>query len=532
MLYSASHNVVLYPTDEPLRYIAAVPEAKRIGDGWIGVPARLNTLQALRKLGEEVPSPLECDGYDWPIKRPWKPLTHQKITAAFLALHPRCFCLNDMGTMKTLSALWAADYLMEIERRKGKRLRALIVAPLSILRVVWEEAIFRNFLGRRTSAIVHGSAEKRRKQLEKDVDFYIINHDGLAVGLPHNRKSPLEGLAKDLHARTDIQLAIVDEASVYRDAGTRRHRAARLLLGSREYLWLMTGTPTPNGPVDAYGLAKLINNANGESFTSYKNRVMLQVANFKWVPRVGAAASARALLQPAVRYAIEDCVDLPPCTVQQREAELSKEQIDAFRTLKREAVMSMANGAIVHAVNEAALRTKLIQTVCGAIYDGTHASHDLNPAGRIGVLEEIIEGTSRKVVVFAPLTNVLNLLYSKLDKHNRAIINGAVKGDERREIFKRFGNPDDPLRVLLADPATISHGVNDLVTADVVVWYGPTDKTEHYLQGNKRIDRPGQTVRTTIVQIVASKIEREIFARLENNESLQGVILKLAEEKI
>jgi SNF2 family DNA or RNA helicase len=66
-----------------------------------------------------------------------------------------------------------------------------------------------------------------------------------------------------------------------------------------------------------------------------------------------------------------------------------------------------------------------------------------------------------------------------------------------------------------------------LTAASTVIWYGTTDKTEIYLQANKRIDRPGQTKNTTIIQLASTDVEREIYRRLERNESLQGVILKL-----
>jgi SNF2 family DNA or RNA helicase len=530
VLYSPNHNAVLYETDAPLPLLAATEGGRRVNGSMVAIPASLGNLQALAARSMPVIPVMEKDGYDWPIRAPWRPLAHQKITANFLVLHKRCFCLNDMGTMKTLSALWAADYLMEMERRNGRLLRAIISAPLSILRSVWSDALFANFMSRRTYVVLHGSAAKREKLLKQPADFYIINHDGLGVGVSSDRRSPFEGLAAELEARTDIRLAIVDEASVYRDATTKRHRVARKLIASKEYFWLMTGTPTPNGPLDAYGLARLVNGAHGESFQTYKNRVMMPAGPFKWLPRVGSAEAARKLLTPAVRYAIEDCVDLPPCTVQKRDAEMSEAQAKAYRDLKREAVLAMKSGKLVQAVNQAALRIKLIQVACGAVYDGDHESHELDAAPRIAVLEEVIEQCAEKVIVFAPLTNVLNMLYKALhDKFDCAIVNGAVSQDERTAIFRGFQGGISP-RVILADPATMAHGLT-LTAASCVVWYAPTDKTELYIQANKRIDRPGQLKNTTIVQIAATAVEREIYARLENNESMQGVILKLAEEK-
>lgn len=528
MLYSVDHNVILYKTEQPLAIVTATEGARPINGSHVGVPASLGNIQSLRRLGHVVPRPLEIDNYDWPIRQPDRPLPHQKITANFLAIHKRCFCLNDMGTMKTLSALWAADYLMEMERRNGRRLRSIIVSPLSTLESVWQKTILRHFLGRRKCVVVHGSESRRRKLLEQDVDFYIINFEGLGIGVPADRRSPLTGLAKDIKSRPDIRLGIVDEASAYRHHTTRRHRAARALLGGLEYLWLMTGTPTSHGPEDAYGLAKLVNNAFGESYLNYKQRVLMQLSQFKWVPRAGSYIEASKMLSPAIRYAIEDCVELPPCTKQQRTCSLSPVQVKALKSLKTEAVLALESGALVHAVNEAALRLKLIQVVAGAIYDTTHQSHNLDPAPRLELVKEIVDNCSQKVIIAAPLTNALNLLYEKLDEYEREIVNGAVNPKDRADIFRRFGNPRDPLRVLIVDPATVAHGINDLVTASVVVWYAPTDRSELYDQLNKRIDRPGQRNPTTIVQIVATKIEEEIFDRLDNQQAMQGLILKFA----
>ena len=531
MFYSRDRNAVVYETDRPLQLLSATQGAVQINGAYVAVPATLDNLQALKALDLTTPGPMDLHGYDWPIRAPWRPREHQKTTANFMVLHKRAFCLNGMGTMKTLSVLWAADYLMEMERRKGRRLRAIINTPLSTTHFVWADTLFQNFMARRKWVVLEGSAERRQKLLAKDADFYIINPDGLGIGVPSDPKGKITGLAAAIAARDDIGLAIIDECRAYSDATTKRHRAARKTVAGVEYLWMMTGTPTPNGPLDAYGQAKLINNAYGESFKSYKNRVMMPVGPFKWLPRTGSADAARKMLTPAIRFAIEDCVDLPECTVQRREVALSPDQKKAYGELKREACLMVKDGRAIQAVHQAALRMKLIQIACGAVYDSEHDTHEIDATPRLAVLQEAINDCAEKVIVFAPLTNVLNVLYRELSKTECcAIVNGQVSGDERLRLFRAFQDSANPLRVLIADPATMAHGVT-LTAATVVVWYAPTDKTELYIQANKRIDRPGQTKTTTIIQIAATDIEREIYTRLENNQSLQGVILKLAEER-
>ncbi len=292
----------------------------------------------------------------------------------------------------------------------------------------------------------------------------------------------------------------------------------------------MTGTPTPNGPTDAYGMAKLVNNCFGESWGSYHDRVMQKVSNFKWVPKQGAHENAHKMLQPAVRFAISDCVDLPPCTVQARDVELSADQAKAYKAMKKDLQIMAAKGPIT-AANEAVLRLKLIQIACGAVYGPNRDIHLVDAAPRIKALREIMEQCNEKIIVFAPLTSIVHMLSRELRKdYSVEVINGEVPAKQRNDIFSRFMDSESP-RVLVADPGTMSHGLT-LTAASTIVWYAPTDRTETYLQANKRIDRPGQTKATTIVQLAATPVEREIFRRLEANETMQGLVLQLAKGKL
>lgn len=515
MWLDRQHNLVIHDTPIADKVCQAIPSARRLHNGYVATPNTLYNLQLLRWLGLQVPSPMD-DAYDWPGR--YKPFEAQRITANFLAVNPRAFVLSDMGTGKTLSALWGADFVM----RQYDGSRCLIVCPLSTMQRVWADAIFTHFMGKRKVVVLHGSAQKRREMLGREADFYVINFDGLGV------------LAKEIGARRDIRMAIVDECSAYRDRTTKRHKLARSLLATKDYLWMMTGTPTPNGPLDAYGMAKLVNNAKGESFYSYQDRTMTKVSMYKWVPKSGSHAAAMELLQPAVRFSIDQCVDLPEMTVQQREVELSAEQAAAMKEMKNELVLQAKAGPIT-AANEAVLRGKLIQISCGAVYGPAVRGDDrpvhwLDCAPRLAALREVIEQCNEKIIVFAPLRSVLGMLYKELSKdYTVAQVHGDTSPKERNEIFRAFEQDANP-RVIVADPGTMAHGVT-LVAATAIVWFGPVDRTELYLQANKRIHRPGQTKACVVVQLVATAIEREIFRRLESNETLQGLLLKMVQEQ-
>ena len=74
----------------------------------------LDEVRVLKNLGvRRVPSPI-LRSYKWPGK--YTPFAHQKETSAFLTLNKRAFVFSEPGTAKTVSALWAADYLMSTTR--------------------------------------------------------------------------------------------------------------------------------------------------------------------------------------------------------------------------------------------------------------------------------------------------------------------------------------------------------------------------------------------------------------------------------
>jgi len=523
--HDVASNTLIYPRHALITQ--AIPEAREINE-YVAVPRTLRNSQILRHYNFPVSPMVTDENYDWPrnTRSVPHPYESQKLTTNFLVLHPRCFCLSDMGVGKTLSMAWAADFLMK--RFSPQKFRAVIVCPKSMLDQ-WSNQIFEHFLGKRKAVILHGDAKKRVRMLEEDADFYILNFDGVGVGAHTRNRMELDGFSKALAERSDIQLVIIDEASAYKDAQTARHKIARLAIAQRPYLWLATGTPTPNAPTDAYGLAKLVNNAFGKSFTGFRLDTMQKVTQFKWVPYKDGYEKARRLLTPSIRFAIEDVWDGPEMTVQQRHIDLTPEQKKLMADLKRDLIVAVKSGKPITAPNEAAARTKFIQISLGAIYDSEHKVHYIDASPRVNELKSVIEQASGKIIVFAPLTSAVEFIYKELKNGTTCeIVNGNTSQKDRARIFQTFQQEPAP-RVLIADPGTMAHGLN-LWMARTVVWFGPCDKTELYLQANKRAHRPGQKFPVTVVQFVSTKLEAEIFKRLETNETLQGILLDMVRE--
>jgi SNF2 family DNA or RNA helicase len=503
-----------------------VPGALLVNGATVAVPFTLPNMQIACTMGLPAVSPM-VRHYDWPIHPGLEPMAHQKQMAAFMTLHPRCFNLSDMRTGKTLAALWAYDYL----RLQGLVKKCLVIAKLSTLERVWLRELTAHLLGRVSGLVLQGTRDQREALLDtRDVDVYIINYDGVCLQTQRGHHGLLLGpLARRLVEREDISCVILDESATLRNSGTQRWKVVRQVVANKPYVWQLTGTPTPNAPTDAHAQKRLVYPV--EPWRAFRARTMVAFGPFKWVAQKGAAKEVAKFLQPAIRFERADVMELPPLVYDPPiEVPLTAQQIKLIREMKAELQIRLEEGTEITAVNEAGLRIKLIQILCGAVYDHEHVAHQVDASPRLEMLREVIEEAGGKCLVFAPLTSVVNVLYRELRHHKltTALITGATSAKERNDIFRRFTDDIDP-RILVADPGTVAHGL-DLSAANTIIWFAPTDRVEDYQQANQRIAGPRQRRGMLIVRLASTSIERTIYQRLDAKQSLQGVILDLVKE--
>jgi len=450
--------------------------------------------------------------YSWPGM--FKPFDHQRDTSQFLVSNKRAFCFNEAGTGKTSSVVWAADYLMDL----GLIKKVLIICPLSIMYSAWQSDIFKTAMHRK-AAVAHGTTAKRKKVLDGDYEFVIINYDGVAT-------------VKEEIKKAGFDLIVIDEANAYKTTTTVRWRTLKLLLTPNTGLWMLTGTPASQSPVDAYGLAKLVNpDRVPKFFTAWRDKVMFPVSKFKWVPKPGAKDVVFNALQPAIRYTKAECLDLPDVMYQYRDTTLTAQQQKYYSELKNEMFIKAA-GEEVSAVNAAAKLSKLLQLSGGAIYTDSGEVLEFDVSPRFNVLGEVLDETINKVIVFVPFRHTIRLVSDHLKKggHSVEVINGDVSAAERSNIFLRFQTSDNP-RILVIQPQSASHGVT-LTAADTIVFWSPVMSVETYMQCIARIDRVGQKNKMTVVHLVGSEVERRMYKMLENKIDLHEKLVDLYQSEI
>jgi len=455
------------------------------------------------------------DLYKWPRPLGFTPFDHQRETASFLTDNSRAFCFNEQGTGKTASVIWAADYLM----KAGIIKRVLVVCPLSIMQSAWQNDLFK-FAVHRTVDVAYGNAEKRNKIANSTAEFVIINYDGI----PAIAESAIDNRMFDL--------VVIDEANAYKNVQTKRWKLMRKLITPDTWLWMLTGTPAAQSPVDAYGLGKLcVPQRAPRFFGDFRESVMQPLGPFRWIPRQNAEKIVFEMLQPAIRFEKSQCLDLPDVTFVNRDAPLTPQQRKYYKELKDQMLMEAA-GEEISSVNAAAKMNKLLQISCGSVYTDSGAVIDFDVSNRLSIVEEVINESSHKVLVFVPYRHTITLLRDYLTKAGIKceVINGDVQVRNRTNIFKRFQEGTD-LKVLIIQPQAAAHGVT-LTAADTIIWYAPVTSTETYLQANARIDRPGQRNPMTVVHIEGSPVERKLYFMLQNNITNHEKIIDLYKKEL
>jgi SNF2 family DNA or RNA helicase len=512
------NKALLFKTRNPHKY-SVIPKHKvfpREDDGYdIAVYWGLDEARVLKNLGvKDVPSPI-TGRYEWPGR--YKPMQHQIDTAAFLTLHRRAFVFSEPGTGKTLSALWAADYLMQ----RGEVRRCLILCPLSIMQSAWMQDLNNSIIHRSAIIAHHPQAARRIEMIQQDYQFVISNYEGLNL------------IADEVVNDGRFDLVIVDEANAYKTVSTKRWKALASIIKPNTHLWMMTGTPASQSPVDAYGLAKLVNpDGVPRFFTAWRDQVMLKISMFKWTPKPNAAELVHAALQPAIRYTKEQCLDLPPVVTMVREVQLTPQQVKYYNLLK-DKMFVQAAGETISAVNAAAGVSKLLQISCGAAYTDEKEVVEFDATPRLSVLEEILEETSRKVIIFALFRSSIDSIHTHLLKKGIAseVIQGDVPASKRADIIRRFQTEPAP-RVLVMQPQATAHGIT-LTAADTVVFYGPLMSVEQYTQCIARADRKGQdSDKVTVVHIQSSPIERKMFSALKQKVNDHSMLIEMFNQEI
>jgi len=497
-----TRSLIIPPGYWPDKPCGVLPDGRQV------IPHNVSNTVLLRNAGYDVPNPMD-NYYEWP--RP--PFVSQRRSAAMLVESPRAYLLNEQGTGKTFTSIAAYDFL----RQTGAVCRLLVAAKLSTLEFVWAREVMRFFPHLKIKVLGSDKGFSKKKRLEllaEPADVYIINHDGIKV------------IAEELQARTDIDVLVLDELAVYRN-NSDRSKGMRSFACRFKYVWGLTGAPMPNEVTDVWAQCKILTPTTvPKYFRSCRELLMTRVSQYVWRPKPGAVEQAYAMMQPSMRYKLDDVVELPEVIERIIDVPLSDQQREMYEEFRKKLAI-LVEQKHIHAANAGVALSKLCQISGGYVYSTAPEFFTVDHSPRLDLLCDLVEANDQKVLICAPFRHMVEGVTASLNKQGieACFVHGDVR--EREKLFHAFQNTDQ-YRALVAHPATIGHGLT-LTRANLLVWWSPIADFDVFDQANARIRRVGQQHKQQLLFLQSTAAERRVYDIVHRKEKVQDSFLSLIE---
>ena len=444
-----------------------------------------------------------------PAPKLWK---HQQQTLSLHKHTPIVYDTSDPGTGKTrvaLQAWWS--------RRKEGGLKALVIAPKSLLTSAWLNDA-RMYI---PNAKVVLAPTEHKSDFGLHADLVITNTDAVKWIVREEPKI----------LRT-FDTLIVDESTTFKHASSSRSRAMRKLVRYFKYRNFLTGTPNSNTILDVWHQLFLLDDGVrlGTSFYGFRGSVCVPEQNgpmpqhIRWVDREGAEQAVAGLIADiCIRHQFDECMDIPPNFTHRIEVELPNRLMQMYKRLENDSILTLENTEVV-GVNAAVLANKLLQVASGAVY-GVDGVVNLD-SNRNELVMDLIE-ERRHSIVFFNWVHQRNSLTALAEQRglSYAFIDGTVTGSERTTIVSEYQK--GAYQVLFLHPKTGAHGLT-LTKGTATIWISPIYEADFLKQGQHRIWRGGQTKKTETILIQAKNtIEEHVYDRLNQKTKRMTDLLEM-----
>ena len=383
-----------------------------------------------------------------------KILALQKEGIKFLLSKKGAILADQMGSGKTLQATVAA---LESGAKK-----ILIVCPSSV-KINWQREI--NYYQEFDTVIINGRKWENAK-------FTIINYDILKNFHMIKTESNKEKyhLIENQHLLdSKFDLCIIDEAHNLKNKDSKRGAIMSDICKTIDNVWLLSGTPVANRPMDYFNLLKLIKSPLTENWKYYATRycegrqITTTLKNgFKkkvWLTN-GASNLEELSIKTRnifLRRLTEDFADMPDKTVTPLMNDLSKEQRKQYEQLWEDYLIERENNKKTVNIQRDLVELGLLRKYM-AMETIPHT---------IEIVNEIIE-QGNKVVIFTCFTEELLALANHYG--NKCVVHyGQLSEKEKQRSVDEFQNREDGPMIFIGNIVSAGVGIT-LTRAHYVVF--------------------------------------------------------------
>ena len=336
--------------------------------------------------------------------------------------------------------------------------------------------------------------------------------------------------------RAHRALMTIDESTTIKNPTAKRTKAIVALGKEAYYKRILTGSPVTKSPLDLFSQCNFLSDELLESgsYYSFKNRYAVMKTHNFGGRRVQLVHSYQRLDELAsilkgfsYRVLKEECLDLPDKIYIRREVELSKEQLQAYSTMKTAALATL-KGKMATAPHVLTQMMRLHQITCGHLKNDDGTTTEIK-SNRMTELMNLLDETEGKVIIWGnyiyDIENLVKAIGKEYGEDSVVQYYGATSSDDRAKAIKKFQDPDSKVRFFIGNPQTAGYGIT-LTAASTVVYFSNGYDLEKRLQSEDRAHRIGQNKSVTYVDFIAPKtVDEKIVKALRNKIDIASQVM-------
>jgi len=450
--------------------------------------------------------------------KPAKLFTHQQETVDFIKKKKRVFITSEPGTGKTRSCLETCSH---------HGTKVLVFCPKTIMDASWGNDI-RTFYPHKSYGIFNRKLQSGNPHhidaLFRNHAIVIMNHDAVKFLIGELEKNP--NLIKGFNR------IVIDEFTAFKNKNSQRSKAMAKLVKHFDRRIMLSGTPTPNGILDIWHPAFLLDDGQrlGDNYYQFRYTVCQPVPKGKslfmeWQPIPGASeGTAIRLRDVTIRHELQECIDMPERIYRHIQLDMPRNLRKHYEDMRKHALMLFEEGTVT-AVNAGVLSNKLLQIAGGSIYNNDYGQYYLDDS-KYDLIAELIKEREHSLVFYIwqhQCDRMSDIFDAEGIKY--ATINGKTNQQDRGRIVKDYqaGKYD----TLLVQPAAAAHGLT-LTKSTASIWCSGTFNLEHFIQANYRDYRIGQKKRTEVIMVsYKDTVEQKLYDRLREKRINQDTLLEI-----
>jgi len=420
---------------------------------------------------------------------------------------------------------------------KGKINGALIIAPKGVYNNWFTGEIPTHLASHiKPKMVLWTAAISKTKQKEYDSLFETGYDLHILIMNVESFSTDKGRLFAGKFLRAHRALMTIDESTTIKNPTAKRTKAIVALGKEAYYKRILTGSPVTKSPLDLFSQCNFLSDELLESgsYYSFKNRYAVMKTHNFGGRRVQLVHSYQRLDELAsilkgfsYRVLKEECLDLPDKIYIRREVELSKEQLQAYSTMKTAALATL-KGKMATAPHVLTQMMRLHQITCGHLKNDDGTTTEIK-SNRMTELMNLLDETEGKVIIWGnyiyDIENLVKAIGKEYGEDSVVQYYGATSSDDRAKAIKKFQDPDSKVRFFIGNPQTAGYGIT-LTAAGTVVYFSNGYDLEKRLQSEDRAHRIGQTKSVTYVDFIAPKtVDEKIVKALRNKINIASQVM-------